>query len=90
VWEFILGERLKIIVFSCEICIIKTKEASMAKSSSKYGYKILVTNFKDQHQELYEWMKEYCRKNGVTISHQLRELIKNFKESKESKESKGE
>jgi len=48
----------------------------------KYDYKILIVNFKKQHYDLYDWLKKYCDDNGLTISHLVREIIRDFKDSK--------
>lgn len=60
----------------------------MAKD--KYDYKVLVTNFKQAHMYLYEWLKEYCDKEGLTTSQFIRDLIRQFKDAEENRESKGE
>ena len=46
----------------------------------KYPYTTLIINFKSQHKDLYDWLKDYCDKNGLSISQVVRDLIKKMKE----------
>lgn len=48
-------------------------------------FKVLTINFKTQHKPLYEWLKEYCNSEGLTLSHVVRELISQFKKDVEAK-----
>lgn len=52
---------------------------------AKYRYKTILINFKEQHSDLFNWVKTYCKENGIGISELIRYLIKKEKEESEKK-----
>ncbi|KKK65818.1 hypothetical protein LCGC14_2970290 [marine sediment metagenome] len=50
-------------------------------------FKVLTINFKIQHKELYEWIKDHCNSKGITLSHLVRDLITKYKKDVEGGEN---
>lgn len=47
-------------------------------------FKVLSVNFKQQHKNLYKWLRAYCDKKGYSCSHLIRQLIKELKNKVEA------
>lgn len=47
-------------------------------------FKVLSVNFKQQHKDLYKWLRKYADKQGYSCSHLIRQLIKELKDKVEA------